>query len=184
MRQEALANYAYFFFSRQLEVVEDENLPTINVELYIATWRAYFHSDDETLTFILLKQKYANYEDRVTNLENTGEDLRSEIERDLSNQVSEKLQRFVENGGTYEQFTDTIRAGQTAIKDTYDKLLTFESGNDPKQVQFKAMQKATANTVANKLEAFRLAAADVFDVNERLASPSEYRSKSDAAKIK
>ena len=96
LRQEALANYAYFFFSRQLEVVEDENLPTINVELYIATWRAYFHSDDETLTFILLKQKYANYEDRVTNLENTGEDLRSEIERDLSNQVSEKLQRFVE----------------------------------------------------------------------------------------
>ncbi|KKT74179.1 MAG: hypothetical protein UW69_C0045G0006 [Microgenomates group bacterium GW2011_GWA2_44_7] len=60
LRQEALANYAYFFFSRQLEVVEDENLPT------------------------------------VTNLENTGEDLRSEIERDLSNQVSEKLQRFVE----------------------------------------------------------------------------------------
>jgi hypothetical protein len=96
IRQESLANFAYFFLSHQLTVVGDINPTTLNVQLYIALWRAYIHADDELIAFQLIKQRYPDWDTHLKRLQVDLPNIKNEIDAELSSSVSEKLQRFVE----------------------------------------------------------------------------------------
>lgn len=96
VRQEALANFAYYFLSRQIEIVGEADKAEAPIQLYIAVWRAYVHADNELLTFQLLKQRFPDWDTKVQSLGDKFGQLKAEIDGELQDTLSEKLQHFVE----------------------------------------------------------------------------------------
>ena len=95
-RQEALANFVYYFLNQQLEFSGNLSQDEAHVQLYIAIWRAFVHADEELISFQLIKQKYPDWEAQLSQFEGRFEDVKNDIDKDLQSPLSEKLQRFVE----------------------------------------------------------------------------------------